>query len=838
MIFNRKTTVIAAAVLFVFAAALLFSAFSAGASSQSGTLDVSAGAGLDTITIKISLPSDMTDIEDATLCIFELEPYMTDDMIADLTPIAEVQPEPTYSHTLNVGKNGSVRVFNRFAAAIRLGTGEYIKIGETRYIGALEAGAANSRAYPEPFSKKGLQIQLMSDAQTLGAANTVITVPVNEYAAYSGSSSFSVKGRTYYLNDERLALLDHKIKVLSGAGINVYLNFILTSKTAGSAAPEGLWRDPGKNASVFAVNADDKDGMEYLSGFMRFIAERYTRDDGKYGFAGSFIIGYEVNSSTLSSGYDDARTRVSEYVRVFRIADSALRGVYSNSRLYISLSNRYSYSPSETYAKTGLIPAKNFIEMFADEMTAGGDTPWRVAVNPYSSDLSNAAFWNDEQATNSDNSTYVTMKNIEVLLSHLAKYPYNGAARSLLVSEFGVSSGNGSETLQAAAYAYAYIKTAFTDGIEAMIYHRHVDHSGEGDLKFGLWGASSGNVLQPTEKKEIYTVFRLIDSDLGMTQKIADFALPIIGIASWNDAVPSYDASALIKRRLIETVAKNDVKSSGSIRVIYDFSRSLFSFYPTDNIEFIELDKTEGKKTLHARGYYYTPWEYMGIGASLSKPIDLSSAENVRIKLRVTAPDETGVISVMLRLEGSGENGLRTVYEGIGQTENGIETELVFPVSVDFPVSVIKIWARAADGSVENGDFDIYVSKVSVSETSSGGWIAVVIVILVILAAAASALMLIKLAKRQRQAARFNNAVRRRSDAQRARADANAAKTAAARRNTQGESVRRIGGSDDALTQRPAARQNTQGESVRRIIDSDDALTQRPAARQNTQGES
>ena len=50
-----------------------------------------------------------------------------------------------------------------------------------------------------------------------------------------------------------------------------------------------------------------------------------------------------------------------------------------------------------------------------------------------------------------------------------------------------------SDPIQAAAFAYAYYKVAKLDNIDALIYHRHVDHGLEGGLNLGLWSRDKTN---------------------------------------------------------------------------------------------------------------------------------------------------------------------------------------------------------------------------------------------------------------------------------------------------------------------------------------------------------
>src|SRR5690606_11741379 len=122
---------------------------------------------------------------------------------------------------------------------------------------------------------------------------------------------------------------------------------------------------------------------------------------------------------------------------------------------------------------------------------SAGDLPWNIAFHPYPENLFDAAFWKDESPTFDFETDRITFKNLEVLVAYMQQEPYlfNGEMRRIILSEQGFHSPNTPEgqLVQAAAYAYAYYKIKFLDGIDSCILHRHVDHAQEGGLNLGLW---------------------------------------------------------------------------------------------------------------------------------------------------------------------------------------------------------------------------------------------------------------------------------------------------------------------------------------------------------------
>jgi hypothetical protein len=88
----------------------------------------------------------------------------------------------------------------------------------------------------------------------------------------------------------------------------------------------------------------------------------------------------------------------------------------------------------------------------------------------------------------------------------------------------------------------------FDDGIDAFILHRHVDAKNEFGLRLGLWSwdEASADDSAPGAKKYIYDVFQRIDTTDGLA--VTAFALPIIGISSWDEVIPGFDPTRIVQR--------------------------------------------------------------------------------------------------------------------------------------------------------------------------------------------------------------------------------------------------------------------------------------------------
>ena len=93
--------------------------------------------------------------------------------------------------------------------------------------------------------------------------------------------------------------------------------------------------------------------------------------------------------------------------------------------------------------------------------------------------------------------------------------------------------GPDGETVQAAAYAYAYRLVEKEPAIDSFILHRHVDHGQEGGLWLGLWSRDpkGPHAAAPLAKKRSYEVFRAADT--AQWEEAFRFALPIVGLERW-----------------------------------------------------------------------------------------------------------------------------------------------------------------------------------------------------------------------------------------------------------------------------------------------------------------
>lgn len=381
--------------------------------------------------------------------------------------------------------------------------------------------------YPVADTKKGLQISNLDDAVALGVKHVALNMSQGDIimtAPEEGNTiEFVHDGRTFYFHKGRVEGNDKRIKDLSDRGM-IVTYIILNSKKWGIEVPDELWdiiKHPdydklgdGKGR-ISQFNVVTEEGVAYYKAFIAFLAERYTREDEKYGRAVGMIVGNEVNSGYewCNSGEMTCEEYCRHYAKALRLTYQAACSVYSNMRIYISLDHfwtgaNFDRNPMRYY------PSKSILENVNAEFRAEGQVPWNVAHHPYPENLALPDFWNDQSATDDMNTFRITFKNLEVLAKVLyqEEYLYNGERRRIILSEQGFNSHwtPESEILQAVAYGRAYKKIMQIPEVDSFILHAYRDNIKEFGLNLGLLRRKkdSNEIDGP---KPIYYVFKAID---------------------------------------------------------------------------------------------------------------------------------------------------------------------------------------------------------------------------------------------------------------------------------------------------------------------------------------
>lgn len=411
------------------------------------------------------------------------------------------------------------------------------------FVSGICAAQPNGEPFPAPTTKKGLQVQMINDAISLDIGHAGINVSLGALFFMNErpeAMKHSFDGQDYFINENYARSLDAQIKPLSDAGVLAYL--IVLAYPTKDPAKDALLLHPKRRAdgkfNIAAFNTSTEDGIRLYRALIDFLAERYGGAHLEHGRAWGWIIGNEVNSQWLWYNLDKMPMAgaVDEYEKAVRAANDIIRKHSAHARCYLSFDHHWNTSMpgiSDQEAYKG----RDFLDAFAKLARERGDFEWHVAHHPYPDDLGNPRTWLDKAAWTTDDSPHITFKNLEIACRHMEKPAllWQGKPRRIILSEQGIhclKSPEG-EILQAAGFAYAWEKVARMPGIDALIWHRHVDHAKEGGLRLGLWENKPGTISEPGRKRPIYDLFQKAGTP--EWDAAAKFALPVTGLASWDD---------------------------------------------------------------------------------------------------------------------------------------------------------------------------------------------------------------------------------------------------------------------------------------------------------------
>lgn len=411
------------------------------------------------------------------------------------------------------------------------------------FIGSPLHAGPNTDPFPSPPNKKGIQVQMVDDAVSLGIHHATLNVSLGalfHLAERPNSTKCTFENRDLFINDAYVRSLDAQIKPLSDAGVIVY--FIVLAYPTKDATKDRQLLHPKAKAdgkyNIAAFNTATPDGIWLYRALIDYLAVRYSGAHPELGRVWGWIIGNEVNSQWLWYNLDKMPMNgvVAEYEKAVRLAHDTIRRHSSHARCFLSFDHHWNTSMpgiSDQEAYKG----RDFLDTFAKLARDHGDFEWHVAHHPYADDLGNPRTWLDKAAWPTDDSPHITFKNLEVACRHMEQPEllWQGKPRRIILSEQGIHCLKNAEgeKLQAAGFAYAWEKVIRQDGIDAMIWHRHVDHAHEGGLRVGLWENKPGSISTPGRKRPIYDLFK--KAGTSKWKEAASFALPIAGLKSWDD---------------------------------------------------------------------------------------------------------------------------------------------------------------------------------------------------------------------------------------------------------------------------------------------------------------
>ncbi|MCR5669708.1 MAG: hypothetical protein K6G10_01765 [Butyrivibrio sp.] len=439
-------------------------------------------------------------------------------------PIARIYKGDDTSFTIDLNKGqANSRLFSKFAVAVKM-NGSYVCISHPRYItnpggcaGYSYGGMAHSSIkgiLPDP-----LRIGELAD---LGVNYATYNIPLSHILTTSGGIPYTYGGVTYHFNAGVMNNYDDLFKRLNNMGIDVAA--IILNDASTGAFPEVTHPSArsGSTAPYYMFNATDERGVKALAAIGSFLAGRYSGSG--HGNVSMWIIANEVNARREYNymAKTDVGTYTAAFTRAFRVFYNAIKSQNSAAKVYIPIDQRWTYNTE----KTGDYDAKDVLDIFAASINDFGNIDWGLAAHPYSFPNGNTAFWNSSKYVNHSVSTpCITMENIEVLTNYMqtdAMRDSSGNVRSIILSEIGYSSTSG-QALQAAAFAYAYVKMEKNGYIDALMLSRQTDAGDE----IAALGLALGLQTTGGGKKQIWNVFKYIDTS--HRNEYISFAYDIVG---------------------------------------------------------------------------------------------------------------------------------------------------------------------------------------------------------------------------------------------------------------------------------------------------------------------
>ena len=472
-------------------------------------------------------------------------------------PLASVKAKKG-TVTFKVNYTSSM-LYQKFAVAYKSGK-KYKLAGPAGYITNPEMLASFTGKGPTAASKKGLQVEELSDSLEIGTKHAVINWTMNSLLNTKAvhKTPFTYKNKTYYFDADQLQRNDELVQAYNAAGVRVTI-ILLLPKDSASAGTKAM-QFGGYSYTLFSsVKTSSKAGCQTFEALMTFLARRYGT---KENLVTGWILGNEVNSACIWNygGGKSLSAYMSNYARAFRICYNAVKSVSKHSKVYISLDHNWN-KDSDGSGKR-YFSAKATVDKFYATLKDQGKISFQIAYHAYPQGMSDPIFWDDSEASKSSSAKIINFKNLKVLTDY-AKKKF-GKKCTIMLSEQSFNSSRG-EAVQAAAYAYAYYISEGNSMIEAFIYGREFDHPDEMNLGY-RWGlCDSWHV-----KRLGWSVFQYIDSKESFT--FTDPLVKYTNIKNWKkikgfQRTKCSKMPTLLKKGMIRTV---ESASSTSLKITWD----------------------------------------------------------------------------------------------------------------------------------------------------------------------------------------------------------------------------------------------------------------------------
>lgn len=419
-------------------------------------------------------------------------------------------------------KDGYDRLYLRYDVNVQ-GT----DVCGVKYVTDLEGIAEWNYAYPQPETKKALECT-PEDAKILGVRQSMTNINLPAIMTLKEGEDtipYQHNGKTYYFIKSRVEAMDQRYRTLYENGVMMTAILLNAPRLFDSTREKELLDrviHPGydweqENAYISAFNMRTEEGQDYFRAFVEFLAERYSREDAKYGRICGMVLSNEVDSQYIwtNCGEMTAQEFACEYTAVMRSAWQAASKHYKDFRVYMSLDHFWTLCMEAGKQPLRFYPSKDLVDYVNQYSKEEGDFNWNIAHHPYPEDLRYPDFYNDRSPEFHFETPRITFKNIEMLPAYLSQEHmlYRGRERRIILSEQGFNSRGTafSEKQGAAAYCLAYQKVKKLPTIDLITHHAYIDDPHEFGLNLGVRRYNEDGT--PGEPKPIYYVLKDMDTD-------------------------------------------------------------------------------------------------------------------------------------------------------------------------------------------------------------------------------------------------------------------------------------------------------------------------------------
>lgn len=470
------------------------------------------------LTVKAKVKSK-TKAMGKKLYLLGLDAYSSESGTKSAAPLASVKTKRG-TITFKV-KYKSTMLYQKFAVAYKT-KGKYKIVSDAKYITNPEALATYTGSGPKAKSKKGLQVEELSDSLEIGTKHAVINWTLNSILNNGAINRmpYKYRGKTYYLDADQIQRNDELVRAYNAAGVRVTI-ILLLPKDAGSSGTASMQYGGYSYTQFSSIKTSTKTACRTFEAVMSFLAQHYGT---KENLVSGWILGNEVNSACIWNygGGKSLSSYINNYARSFRICYNAVKSVSKNAKVYISLDNNWNRDIDRT--RNQYFSSKATLDKFYSKIKAQGKITFQIAYHAYPQGMADPVFWDDSMATHSTKAKIINFKNLSVLTNYVKKS--FGKKYTIMLSEQSFNSNKG-EAVQAAAYAYAYYISESNSMIEAFIYGREFDH--ETETKQGYrWGLCDNWHV----KRLVWSVFQYIDTK--DTFKFTDPLLKYTNLKKWS----------------------------------------------------------------------------------------------------------------------------------------------------------------------------------------------------------------------------------------------------------------------------------------------------------------